>query len=277
MWNEISKKISYHAVYDQSIIDSLYYAKENGFAGVQIAVETPHLSFENLSNNQCDKIRTICEKQDLYLTIHGPDMITSLFAYNYHLKEGILSYYNDLFTFAEKVDARIITIHLGDYTKFPTDTEPKIEIPEGDLKIFEKTLHNNLRTLLELANNRFIICIENYGFTPLILDVIQPYLKKEALWLCWDLPKTDNPNIKKTSDLQEFFLKNIKSVKQVHLHDISSHGKSHKVISSGVLDFKNFFNKLEISTIMDFCIEVRPREKAKESLANLKHLININI
>ena len=50
MWNEISKKISYHAVYDHSILEALYYAKENGFTGIQIAVETPHLSFENLSS-----------------------------------------------------------------------------------------------------------------------------------------------------------------------------------------------------------------------------------
>jgi len=274
MWNEISKKFSYHVVYDQSIIDSLNYAKENGFAGVQIAVETPHLSFENLSNSQCDKIRTVCKEQNLYLTIHGPDTITSLFTYNNHLKKGILSYYNDLFTFAGKVNARLITIHLGDYTKFPTDTDPKIEIPEGDLKFFENTLKSNLRTLLELSNNRFIICIENYGLTPLILDVIQPYLKKEDVWLCWDLPKTYNPNTTKNNEVEEFFLKNQKSVKQVHLHDISYHGKSHKAISSGVLDFKYFFTKLDISNIMDFCIEVRPREKARQSLLNLKGLLD---
>ena len=275
MWNEISKKISYHAIYDDSIIDSLYYAKENGFAGVQITVETPHLSFENLSNSQCDEIRRFCGEQGLYLNIHGPDTITSLFAYNTHLKKGILSYYNDLFTFAVKVNARLITIHLGDYTKFPTDTDPKIEILEGDLKFFKNTLKSNLRTLMELANNRFIICIESYGLTPLILDVIQPYLKKEEVWLCWDLPKTYNSNTTKNNEVEEFFLKNKKYVKQVHLYDISYHGKSHKVISSGVLDFKYLFTKLEISNIMDFCIEVRPREKAKESLQNLKHLIDI--
>ncbi|MFX0178173.1 MAG: sugar phosphate isomerase/epimerase family protein [Candidatus Hodarchaeota archaeon] len=274
MWNEISKIISYHAVYDQSILDALLYAKENGFAGIQIALETPHLSFENLSNKQCDEIRTFCKKQNIYLTIHGPDTITSLFTYNTHLKKGILSYYNELFTFAEKVDARLITIHLGDYTRFPTNSEPKIEIPKGDLKFYENTLHSNIRTLLELANNRFIICIENYDFNPLILDVLQPYLKQEELWLCWDLPKTYSQKIKKNDEMEKFLLKNIKSVKQIHLHDINSYGKSHKVIGSGVLDFRYFFGKLEISNIMDFCIEVRPREKAHESLLNLKLLLN---
>lgn len=274
MWYEISKKISYHAVYDHSIIDALYYAKVNGFAGVQIAVESPHLSFEKLSNSQCKKIRTVCEKQDLYLTIHAPDAIISLFTYNKHLKQGIFSYYNDLFNFAENIGAQLITIHLGEYTTFPTDTDPKIEIPDRDLKIYENTLHSNLRKLLILSNNRFIICIENYSFTALILDILQPYLKQEELWLCWDLAKTFNLELKKNENLEKFFLKNIKSVKQIHLHDIDSYGKSHKVIGSGVIDFSYFFSKLEISNILDFCIEVRPRERAHESLLNLKRLIN---
>lgn len=273
MWNEISKKLSYHAVYDPSIIEALYYAKKNGFAGIQIAVETPHLSFENLSNRQCDEIQIICEEQGLYLTIHGPDTIASLFTYNNHLKKGIFSYYNDLFNFAEKVNAQLITLHIGDYTKFPTDTDPIVEIPKGDLEFFENTMKNNLRTLLELPKNRFIICIENYGLTPLILDVIQPFLKKEAVWLCWDLPKTYNQKNQKDESIDNFFLKNLNSVKQVHLHDVNDYGKSHRVLGSGVLDFKYFLNKLNISNILDFCIEVRPQVKAYESLLNLKSLI----
>ena len=273
MWNEISKKISYHAVYDHSIIEALHYAKENGFAGIQIAIESPHLSFENLLNNHCEKIRDFCEKQDLSINIHGPDVVISLFTHNSHLKQGIFSYYNQLFTFAEKIKSRLITIHLGDYTTFPTDTDPTIEIPDRDLEIYEETLQNNLETLLRFANNRFIICIENYNIKPFILDILHSFLKQEEIWLCWDLPKTYNRKNQKDQSIENFFIKNINSVKQVHLHDLNDYGESHKVLGSGVLDFKYFLNKLNISNILDFCIEVRPQEKACESLLNLRSLI----
>ena len=178
LWDEISKKISFHAVYDNSILDALYFAKEKGFAGIQVAVEIPHLSFENISDKQCSKIREICEKDNLYLSIHGPDVITSLLTTNDHLKQGIFSYYKELFTFAEKINSKLITIHLGNITRFPTDTDPEIELPEEDLVIYKKTFNNNLRSLLELANKQFFICIENDRSNSIILDVVQPYLRK---------------------------------------------------------------------------------------------------
>jgi hypothetical protein len=48
----ILSKVSYHAVYDDSILEALRFAKANGFAGVQVAVETPHLSLDLLSEAQ---------------------------------------------------------------------------------------------------------------------------------------------------------------------------------------------------------------------------------
>jgi hypothetical protein len=41
---EILNKVSYHAVYDESIVDPLAFAAGNGFAGIQWAVEAPNLA-----------------------------------------------------------------------------------------------------------------------------------------------------------------------------------------------------------------------------------------
>ncbi|MFX1391173.1 MAG: TIM barrel protein [Promethearchaeota archaeon] len=273
MWNEISEKVSYHVVYDISILDALYYANNSGFAGIQIAVEAPHLSFEYLSDSQCKKINSICDKLNSYITLHGPDIITSLFTTNSRLKQGIFSYYTDLFTFAKKVNARLITIHLGEYTTFPTDTEPQVEISAKDMEIYQITFHENLKTLLKLADHQFIICVENYNFRPFILDILKYYLTEEQLWLCWDLAKTYNKDNNKNNVLERFYIENIKSIKQIHLHDLNSYGKGHKVIGSGIIDFIYYLKQLDFSKVMDFCIEVRPREKAYESLQNLKNLI----
>ena len=52
----IFKRISYHAVYDDSILDALKFAKNNGFKGIQVGIETPHLSFECLESQEIDSI-----------------------------------------------------------------------------------------------------------------------------------------------------------------------------------------------------------------------------
>ena len=46
MTHNIIKRVSYHAVYDESILGALKFASETGFSGVQVADETNHLSFE---------------------------------------------------------------------------------------------------------------------------------------------------------------------------------------------------------------------------------------
>jgi hypothetical protein len=51
----ILDRVSYHAVYDRSVLDALQYAHANGFAGIQLAVEVPHLSFERLSASEIEK------------------------------------------------------------------------------------------------------------------------------------------------------------------------------------------------------------------------------
>ena len=64
----MKNRISYHAVYDEGIADALSYAHSNGFAGIQIADESPHLSFERLSTDDIDELGELIENLRLYVT-----------------------------------------------------------------------------------------------------------------------------------------------------------------------------------------------------------------
>lgn len=90
--------------------------------------------------------------------------------------------------------------------------------------------------------------------------------------LCWDLAKSW-----KNTSLEKFFWDNLTHVKQVHLHDVrideKGTPKSHCVIGSGDFDFVRYLARLVESDVTDYCIEVRPREKAKASLQALKLLL----
>ena len=274
MTHPILDRISYHAVYDASIPDALEYAHENGFAGIQVAVESPHMSFESLSDETIGQIAAYAESNNLYITLHAPDETASLFQPSKFLREGILNYYRALFDFAARIKARLVTIHIGQITAFPTDTSRELSVPEEDQAICREIATQNLDKLLEFAAGRFIICVENYALDQFSLFLLKTYLDNNRIALCWDIAKSWNNQI-----LERFFLSSIDRVKQVHLHDIRQDEKgnkrSHRVIGSGDIDFTYYLDRLAEADVFDYCIEVRPREKARESLQALKKLLGL--
>ena len=268
----ILDKVTYHAVYDNSIIDALEYAHEAGFAGVQIAVEAPHLSFERLSVHDCIEIADYCAEHQLSVSLHGPDDVASLFGSSQYLVEGIFGYFDALFRFAEEIGSKLITIHLGSPVRFGTDTEPRLEFAADDRVLYREALANNLLRLIDAAEGRFVLCVENYKLDPLIFDILAPHLESGALFLCWDLAKTYRGGARPDDELEAYFWQNISRVRQVHLHDIRD-GHSHCVIGTGHIDFMRFLPPLAQADVLEYCIEVRPREKAAESLGNLRKLV----
>lgn len=265
--------ISYHAVYDASIQEAIMYAKENGFTGIQIADESPHLSFETLSAKQADKVKGISQEQDVYIVLHATDVAASLFQHNQHLITGTRDYYTALLKFARKVSARLVTIHPGEMTSFRTDSQPEYRIPHEDLPFYQKVIGENLDYLLRINNGQIPICIENYNLDQLTLDMIIPYLERGDIFLCWDIAKSFGQPY-----LEDFFFKHLSWVRQVHLHDrrldADNRVRTHCVIGTGEIDFAPYLSVLVKADIQDFCIEVRPREKAKESLVALKEMIS---
>jgi sugar phosphate isomerase/epimerase len=274
MNSPILERVSYHAVYDASIIDALEYARDNGFAGIQVAVETPHLSFESLTDDKVVEIASFTAANNLYITLHAPDETASLFQPNRLLRAGILNYYRALFKFAAQIKARLVTIHIGQMTSFPTDTVREMTIPEEDRAIYREVVKQNLDQLLDFAAGRFTLCIENYALDQFSLLLLRSYLDDNKAALCWDIPKSWNNSI-----FERFFVSSIEHVKQVHLHDIriddNGRQRGHRVIGSGEIDFGYYLEKLAQADVLDYCIEVRPREKARESLQALKNILGV--
>jgi len=73
MLRDILDKMTYHAVYDDSIVAALRYAAATGFAGVQVAVETPHLSFERLAEAEVERIAALRDEAGMWISLHAPD------------------------------------------------------------------------------------------------------------------------------------------------------------------------------------------------------------
>jgi sugar phosphate isomerase/epimerase len=269
---KVLSRMSYHAVYDNSILEAISFASKNGFSGIQIAIETPHLSFERLDDGDILKIRKASLEQKIRLSLHAADD-ASLTNSCTEISNGILNYYSKLIDFAVKVGAERITIHSGSPTLFPTDTEPRELFPKIDKAYYKEVFSRNLRKLLEMAKSKVKICIENYGLYGFALEVLQENLAGDlGLKLCWDLEKTYGGGNAADMRIVDFFTKNRAYVDQVHLHSLIN-SKGHSVIQKGIVDFPYYFDILKDADVQDYCIEVRPREKAVESLENLKKIL----
>jgi sugar phosphate isomerase/epimerase len=272
MISRILDRVSYHAVYDYSVVEALDYASANGFAGIQLAVEIPHFSFESIPNQQIEKIRSIVDSTGTHITIHGPDEVASLFVHSPILQRGVQNYYRALFDFAVKVNSPLVTLHIGAVNAFRTDTVPVMDFSEIDYALYREVARDNLDKLAALAAGRLTICVENHNLGYFELSILEPYLESGKLALCWDIPKSWGK-----PDIEGFYFDHINYVKQVHLHDFrrNAQGESHRhyVIGTGEIDFPRYLSRLAEVDVLDYCIEVRPREKAKESLEALRRLL----
>jgi len=272
VYKTILNRLSYHAVYDRSVMDALRYAQENGFAGIQLADGTPHLSFDCLGEKDVDEIAEFVSSNDLYTNLHAPDNACSLFQCSRYLAEGIENYFAALFAFGRRVGSRLVAIHPGSETTFPTDDESDREYPAEDIPLYETACRRNIETLIHLAGDELKICVENHRMESFTLELILPYLERGDVFLCWDLAKCAGQ-----PEIEEFYISHLDWVKQVHLHDVlrlpDGRKKSHRVIGTGEIDFPSYLRLLRDADVEDYCIEVRPREKAKESLEALKRIV----
>jgi len=268
----IFSRISYHAVYDDSILDALAYAHDNGFAGIQLATDSPHLSFESLSESSIQKINSLLSSKNMYITIHAADEAISLYTHSHYLRNGMKDYCRAMFEFAMRIKAPLVTIHMGSPAEFRTDMNPEAVMPKADILHYRNVVNENLVKMMEMVDNRFILCVENFQLNEISIGIIKRYLKSNELSLCWDIAKSHN-----NPGEEKFILSNKSNIKQVHLHDVRHNPdgsvRSHCVIGSGELDFRNNLSKIVDADMIDYCIEVRPREKAKESLETLKSIL----
>ena len=263
----ILSKLTYHAVYEESILAALTYAKKLGFAGIQLAVETPHFSFEALSAKELAEIASFREQNDLLMSIHAPDSLTSMFTSSPTLLTGIFDYLEKLLNFAQTVGAHIVTLHPGAPVVYRTDEKTPRTYPKVDEQLYKVLLRENLKRLANLNEGKTTICFESYQTSQILYGELEEHLQVGNFSLCWDVAKTWGK-----SEVEDYLWQHLDMVKQVHLHDLHK-GRSHLIVGQGEIDFRPYLKGFQDSNIAEICIEVRPREAALESRQNLIALL----
>lgn len=262
----------YQAVYDADFFDAIAYAKQNGFDFVSFDLNVPRFYIDQLTDAKLAEIWDYSEKQGVALAFHAPGDNISLYADYPSIRSGIIEHFIKILTAAKKLNARHVTIHPGNIPAFKRSDVDGDDFGVEYASYFKDVLYENLMRLAENSKDVFI-CVENFNFTDLTMDVLQRTFDRAPLFLTWDIPKTYDKQLNLNQTVDGFMRKNRKYIREIHFHDIKKNDRSHLMIGKGDLDFREFMEVFEQPELAG-TIEVRPREEALRSMSTLRELMD---
>lgn len=251
---------------EKSIYDTIDFAISNGFNAVEINMNVPMFFPENYSKEDKLNIKNYTSHKGIVLTLHAPEDI-SLLQLQEDIRKAVINRFKTIIQFGIDIGAKNLTLHVGPSVCF-TLTDRKSYMEEAYENEYRNILKKNLKEIIDFADGKIKICIENSGRFPkkVVQETIQELLDTDNLYLTWDI----GHSLENKYEEIEFFIKNIDKIRTCHIHD--NNGKNdHQVPATGLIDFNWHFNLMKNKAIV-YIIEVRPREKAAESLKALHKL-----
>lgn len=250
---------------ETDIYDTIDYAYSKDFNAVELNVNMPIFFPEKFTKEERQKVKEYKEAKGIELTLHAPEDI-SLLQLQKEVREVGIKRMKEVIDFGYDIGASRMTMHVGPAVCF-TLTDRKAYMDELFYDEYKDILKSSLKELVDYSKGKIKICVENSGRFPkkLVQEVLEEILEQEKeLYLTWDIGHSYENKYEEV----EFFLKHIDKIRTCHLHD--NNGKSdHQVIGTGNIDFTWHLDKM-IGKDIVYVIEVRPRDKAFESLNNLK-------
>lgn len=218
----------------QSPLDTISFAHKHGFQGVEITCDYPRGPLD-YSHETISKMATLAEKHDMPLQVHAPYRNLRLADINPRTREASVQSVKDGIDFAHQINARIVTIHLGNTSKI---------LRNQFYTRIRKALLDSITTLGEYAGVRNVtLAIEN---VPLgksaweeaighkaeeIIDIIKE-VKTKNIGVTFDVghANTVNDPVNFATELAPYMV-------NVHLHDNDGSIDQHLIIGEGKIDF----------------------------------------
>lgn len=259
------KNIGYAStIGEENIYKTIDFAFENNMNAVEINLNVPIYFPENFSMEERVKIKEYAMKKGITLSMHAPEDIT-LLQLQSSIRRATIDRLKEIIDFGIHIGGRALTLHVGPSVCF-TLVDRKSYMEEFHKEEYMKILKDSLLELVNHADNKLMICVENSGrFTEnLIQETLQELLETSNLSLTWDIGHSYENKYNEV----EFFTKNIYKIKTCHVHD--NNGKSdHQIPGTGGVNFTKIFNLMKDKDIV-YIIEVRPREEAVKALEKLR-------
>lgn len=259
-------KTGYHAVYARDYFDGIDAAFNNGFDFVQFELGVAKYYLSNLTDAGLAKIRRYTESKNVQISFHAPGDNVSLFCDYPIIRKGILDEFALILEKANKLNARHITFHAGNYPQFKK-SETKTD--NSNNSYYEKILYDNLKYLIN-NNGNVLICLENFQWNEVARNVIELLITDNLpLYLTLDTAKLYNMKEINKQDY-DLFVKYKDRIRELHIHDTNKEFGSHQIVGTGIVDFNLFKQFLNENVYLNF--ETRPVESAKISRDKLSKI-----
>lgn len=275
---QIPTRRAYHTIYDTSLAESIRYAAENDWNGIVPDLGVPIFSPERITSRERTMLRELSEELSIEWGFHAPGDDVSLLSTYPPVRSGVITYFKQIINLARElsVGPTNMVIHAGVPPSFrKAGNQPVDGFSQLYQSVYAQVLRENLSELLTHARPQVRLVIENDNWTPFVREVIERLIP-QGLKLCLDIPRLYGLDLKIREADWNLFQRYKGSIEVVHIHDVIPQIGSHQVVGNGLIDFQEtlaFLSKLSVKP--QYVFEVRPREEAHRSLANIGQIMKI--
>ncbi len=171
---------------------------------------------------------------------------------------------------AKDLEAERFTIHPSQPMDFASGGGPGTYLRDH-WDVYAEALTEGIRGIVSESGD-VQVCVENEPLTPFVEEVLEGLMKEENLFLTLDAPKALSPEKGAPRErVEAFYTRHIDRVREVHLHDRRPGGTYHDILGQGEVDVGRCLRLLAPRGV-HFTLEIRPREKAHDSLLLIRRL-----
>jgi len=247
-------KTGYHVVYARDYFEGIDDARKYEFDFAQFELGVPAYYLDGLSTVRLREIRDYADGNGVELTFHAPGDNVSLYADYPCVRRGNLEQFERILEKANLLRARHMTVHAGEFSAYRQSGSDTNAFADMYARYFEDMLYENLRDVLRCAGD-VLICLENYKLGEVGMRAAQRLIdESRGLCLTLDVAKPHS---------YEFYRKNKKVIREMHIHDINPAYGSHQTVGTGDVDFAPFKQFYGPDVYVNF--EVRPVDEAAKS------------
>lgn len=273
---QLPARRAYHVIYDTSLYESIRYASENDWNGIVPDMGVPAFSPEKISSEERMRLRELSRDLSIEWGFHAPGDDVSLMSVYPPIRTGVISYFKQIINLARELSAgpTNVVVHAGGPPSLrKAGNQPSDSLSQQYRSVYAQVLRENLSELLIHARPHVRLVIENVDWTPLVREVIE-HLIPQGLKLCLDIPKLYGMDLKIREADWNLFQRYKGSIEVVHIHDVIPQIGGHQVVGNGLIDFQDTLSFLSgLHMKPQYVFEVRPREEAHRSLANIGQIM----
>lgn len=249
-----------------SIKDVIKFGIENGFNAAEVNLNIPEFFPDRYSKSDREHIKAMAEDNDFSITFHGPEDINLCSCQNKLVKASV-DILKECMDFACELGGKRFTFHAGSSVEF-TMVDKNIRLEDCYPSKYVRILEDSIKDMVDYNDGRITLCAENAGYFSGTKAMAFEHFLGNGLYLTWDI---GHSHINKVQ--MDFMMKNMRFVRNVHVHDVLK-GRDHRIIGTGEVNIPYYMSLMDERDVC-FIIEVRPANKAAESLNNLKALLKM--